>query len=142
MIQSSIETRTKHPSKNINSKKFSFAQSFKPLYCFIRMFGFMPFSIVHDSNGGIQTARVTMVDFLWFIISNGVYMMSAFHNVTLFIRRSSIVGIPVLLANCTTSIVILRKLFDCLSIALDMCNRFKIVGILKKINTFDEKVSN
>lgn len=139
MVQSSLEKNKKFHANIVDSKKLSFAHSFKPIYCFSRIFGFMPFSIVHDRNGKIQTARVTVLDFLWFLISNGIYLMSAFHHV-IFNQQSPIVDTSIVLVNCTRSLTLIRKLFDCLCIAMDMCNRFKIVEILKKINTFDDKV--
>lgn len=139
-MQSSVDMLSGTTSKNVNSKKLTFAYSFKPIYYFSRIFGFMPFSVVHDSTGAIQLARVRTVDFLWFIISIGIYVSSAIHLVV-SIDQTPIPDKSIILVNCTRSIVVIRKLLSCLSIILDMSNRSKIVDILKKISSFDERVS-
>lgn len=141
MTQSSFDKHQRATLKSIDSKKLTFAHSFQPIYYFLRIFGFMPFSIVHDLNGAIKTARVRTIDFLWFIISMAVYLLSAFHFL-ISNQHLHTAGTSILLANCTRSILTISKLFHCLCIGIDMCNRFKIVGILKKINSFDEKVSS
>lgn len=121
-----------------NSKRLTFAHSFKPIYIWSRLFGFMPFTIVFDSDGAIRTAQMRVIDILWLIVSIGIYLLSASHFIIYTGRK------PVISATLTQgarSIVVFRKLFNCLCIGIDMCNRVKLVDILKKINTFDEKVS-
>lgn len=126
--------------KNIDSKRLTFAHSFKPIYIFSRIFGFMPFTIVLDSSGAIQTARVSVFDSMWFIIFIGTYLFSTLYFVT-YVRGKQVASTFATLAYATRTIVVFRKLFNCMCITTDMCNRFKLVEILKKIGTFDEKVS-
>lgn len=122
------------------SKTLTFAHSFKPVHILSRIFGFMPFTIVFDSEGGIQSAQFRVVDFVWLIISIGIYLLSAYHFTT-YTGRKAIFITTATLTQGARAIVIFRKLFNCLCIGVDACNRFKLVGILKKIHTFDEKVS-
>ena len=122
------------------SKKLTFAYSFKPIYIFSRIFGFMPFTITFDSNGAIQTARIRMIDFIWFIISIGIHLISSIHFIMLYCHQP-IPETSTTLAYGTQSIVVFRKLFNCLCIGIDMYNRHKLVEILRKINIFDENVS-
>lgn len=126
--------------RNSNSKNLTFAHSFKPIYILSRIFGFMPFTIAYDSNGAIQTARITVIDFVWFTISVGVYILSTI-NFIAFIRHAQIPKAYVTLAYATRSIIIFRKIFYIVCIITDMFNRFKLVEILKKISNFDEKVT-
>lgn len=126
--------------KNTNSERLTFTHSFKPIYILSRIFGFMPFTIVYDSNGAIQTAQIKVIDFFWFIISIVIYLLSTLYFIT-YVRRKQIPDSFATLAYATRTIVIFRKLFYCVCISTDMCNRFKLVEILKKINIFDERVS-
>lgn len=123
-----------------NSKKLTFVHSFKPVYILCRIFGFMPFTIAYDANGAIRTARIGVIDFIWFIISIGMYLSSALYFV-IYVRRLPIPNKRATLVYGTRFIVLFRKLFNCLCIVIDMCNRFKLVKILKNINIFDDKVS-
>lgn len=125
--------------KTSNSRRLNFVHSFKPIYILSRIFGFMPFTIAYNSDGGIQRARITVIDFIWFTISIGVYIFSTL-NFIAFIMRTQVPHSYITLAYATRSIIIMRKLFYIVCIAADMCNRFKLVEILKKIGHFDEKV--
>lgn len=139
MVQFPVDTRSEATSKKLN-----FAHSFQPIYILSRIFGLMPFTIVFDSNDKIQTARVKVIDLIWFTIAIGIYLCSITHfplagqHIFLYIL---VPDSTLTLAFGTKSIVIFRRLFNCLSIGMEMCNRFKLIEILKNINTFDEKVS-
>lgn len=131
----------KMTKNNIKSKKPTFVHSFKPIYILCRIFGFMPFTIVFDSNGAIQTAQIRVIDFIWFIISIGIYLATAFYFV-MYVRQHPIPNKRVTLVYGTRLIVLFRKLFNCLCVTVDMCNRFKLVKIFKRINSFDDKVES
>lgn len=124
----------------IASKKHNFAYSFNPVYYFSRIFGFMPFSIAFDSNGTIRSAQVKVIDILWSLISISFNFFYAI-QFAIFFGFEEILNQSFTLANSTKSIIVSRKLCNCLSIGIDMCNRFKLVGILKNVNTVDKKVN-
>lgn len=120
-------------------KNFDFAYCFRPVYYFSRIFGFMPFTIVYNSNGAIQGPKIRVFDILWFILSIFLYILSTFmpfRHINYPINTSFvlIVGDFLLLK--------LSLIFSILNVVMDMCNRFKLVDILKNVNSFDEKVSN
>ena len=140
MEQSSINTHSEVASKTTNAKKINLAYSLKPIYYFSRVFGSLPFSIVFDSNGGIQTARVKLFDILWFLISIGLNLYFTIQYAT-FAGNENMVKLSPILVHSAKLIIPLRKLCNCLIIGFDMCNRFKLIEILKNINNFDEKVS-
>lgn len=51
------------------SGKNNFAYTIRPICYISRIVGLFPFTIIHDLNGDVQEARVTLLDFLWFKIS-------------------------------------------------------------------------
>lgn len=128
--------------KNVNqenrSKNLNFADSFRPIYYFSRVFGLMPYSIIYDSNGDVQEPKVRTLDVLWFVISMCIYILMA---VILYQEMN--------ISNLNTSVYILllgefvllmlTLIFGAQVIGMDMCNRFRIIDILKKINTFDKE---
>lgn len=104
-------------NQNTDSRKLTFAHSLKPIYVLSRIFGFMPFTIVFDSNGAVQTARIKAIDFIWFMASIGIYMSSSIHFMTYSLRRP----IPtrrLTLSHGTRAIVIFRKCLNCLNIGI------------------------
>lgn len=136
------QTSSETPLTVLNAKKNNFFYSFRPIYYFSRAFGFMPFSIVCDSNGGIQGPVVRSVDIFWFIFWILLYLFSAvlsfksaqYPQNTDHTESGILIGADYF-------ILISGLIFGALIIVMDMCNRFKLVGILKNIKTFDEEAS-
>lgn len=134
MAQSSI------PSENTAKvKKFDFVYCFRPVYYFSRMFGYMPFTIIFDSNGSIKGSKIRVLDISWFILSVFLYILSTFmhfRNIE-YPKNTSFV-----LIGGDFLLLKLSLLFSILNVVMDMCNRFKLVDILKNFNSFDEKVGH
>lgn len=125
----------------VNSRKFNFFYSFRPIYYFARTFGFMPFTLVFNSNGSIQGPNVRIFDILWFIIAIAIYILSAIvvlQNTELAEIGSNIES--AILKNTDFVLLVFMLFFGALIIVMDMYNRFKIFTIIKSINTFDEEV--
>lgn len=125
-----------------NSGKFNYLYSFRPIYYFSRAFGFMPFSIISDTNGTIQGPAIRSFDIFWFIVWILLYFSSAFVSFRngQFPKNSNTTE-SVILIGADYVILTSGLIFGALIIIMDMCNRFKLVGILKNINTFDEEAS-
>lgn len=118
-----------------------FLNSFEPIYYFSRIIGLLPFKIICNLNGDIEMPRVSMLDRIWFISSILLCLLVAFcvtqpisHDITL--SRSQIV-----LISSDQWRLVLCLIFCAIVIVMDMCNRFKLVTIFKKITIFDRKVS-
>lgn len=136
--QSSFENQLTVP----NSKKRNFFHSFRPIYYFSRSFGFMPFSIVCNSNGTIQGPTIRSFDMFWFTFSIFLYLSSAFlsfKNAQFLLNSNSTES--VILIGADYFILLSGLIFGAIIIVMDMCNRFKLVGILKNIKIFDEEAS-
>lgn len=73
------DRRSRTPSKAADPMELNSGHSFTFIYYFSRVFGFMPFTIVYDSDGKIQAARIRTIDILWFMITIGLYLSSALH---------------------------------------------------------------
>lgn len=126
-------------SKKNPSKKYNFIYGLLPVYFFSRAIGLLPFSIVCNSNGKVQCARVRAFDFIWFIFSIGIYIfMAAFIYQSMEIPKDPnesvilIIGDNLLLISGFVSGVIF--------ILIDMFNRNRLVGILKNLTVFDDEV--
>lgn len=139
MVHPSNDDRSKSVEKDPNLSNMNSAYSYRPIYYFSRIFGLMPFSIIYSSDGRAQKPRVSVFDGLWFVISICIYILMAvisYKNIILPTNSNSsylmILGDYVLL--------ILGLFIGALTIGMDMCNRFKIVDILKMFDTFDNKV--
>lgn len=123
------------------SKNFNFMYSFRPIYYFSRAYGFLPFTIIYSSRGTIHGIEVQTFDILWFGISIIMNSILAFmiSNDTELLQDSK--GGSIILVGGDYLAHIFSMVFLVLSIGTDMCIRYKLVDILKKINNFDEKVS-
>lgn len=123
------------------AKKVNFMYSFRPIYYFSRAYGFLPFTIVYNSRGAIHGHEVETLDILWFGISISVNLMLAFliSKDTEFLQDSK--DGSIILVGGDYLAHIFTMIFDTILIGMDMCIRYKLVDVLKKIHNFDEKVS-
>lgn len=129
--------------KNSHSRRFNFSSSMMPAYFFSRAFGLLPFSIVRDSRGEAQAARVYLLDFLWFFISMLIYFLLTIYvyfdveslgpSQTISESYILIVGEPAL--------IIFGMIYGAMVIVMDMLNRNRLVDVLKKFTDFDKEVN-
>lgn len=141
MAQASAADQTRATINSEKLQKFDFMYSFRPLYYISRIFGYMPFSIVCDSNDSIKGPKIRLFDSIWFIIAMSVYISSAImilQNVEYPEIQSNIV--MTVLKSSDHLVLAFMLIFGAVIIVMDMLNRFKLVDILKDINTFDEEV--
>lgn len=140
-VQFSLDHRPEAAIKMRLSKNLNFMYSFRPVYYFNRVYGFLPFTITYNSRGKIHGLNVETFDILWFGISIIINLILAFTiSKDTEILQDSEDGSIILVGGDYLSHM-LSMIFDTLLIGTDMCIRYKLVNILKKINTFDEKVS-
>lgn len=138
--QTSTKERIESIENEVKVKDLNFADSFRPLYCYSRIFGLMPFSIVSDSNGEPQVPRVGVFNILWFIISIFLYLSMAYYSyIDMHVPRDSSFPYAFILAGFIMQIF--RLIFGALMIVIDMCKRYKLVDILKNFNIFNKEVS-
>lgn len=141
LVQSSIDHQPTVAKKMTNSKKIDFAYSFRPIYYVSRAYGLMPFTITYNSRGQIYGPEVRLFDILWFIIAifaNLSYMFMTSKD-TLYLQdpkeKSNI------LIGGDYFLEVFSIMYIITLIGTNMCIRSKFVGIIRKISTFDEEVS-
>lgn len=125
--------------ENANLKKSNFTYGLQPIYYFSRIFGYMPFKLVLNSNGLIKSARIRLFDTLWTVFSIGIHLFATFHFLLTAGCTTENFEKSVILANGTKALVIVRRLFNCLCLAMEICQRVRFVETLKELNLFDEK---
>lgn len=121
------------------SKKANFSCSVRPIYYFSRAFGLCPFTLVYDSNGDIQEARVTTLDIIWFLISTILYLFMAFFCYA-NMHRPQDTGESQILLIGDYAHLIFGLINGAIMVSLDMFNRHKFIDFIKKIITFDKEV--
>lgn len=128
-------------NKHVRLKQTMFA-GFRPLFCFSRITGLMPFSIVCNSNGEVQSCKVKVVDVVWFVISICVCILLAIWNSYCLYSNISHHSPAMIVLNATGPILsILCFTFSALFYAINMWNRQKFLGILQNLERFDKEVS-
>lgn len=138
MAQSSAPVQINVAIRTAKVNKLDFAYTFRPVYYFSRICGFLPFTIVYNSDGSIQGPKVRVFDITWFILSISLYVLPAFmhfRNID-YLKNQSFI-----LIDGDFLLLKLGLVFCILVIVMDMCNRFRLVLILKNVKSFDEKVS-
>lgn len=122
-------------------KKVTFADSMRPFYYFLRLFGLLPFSITYDLNGQPHASRVSVLDVLWFTISTLLYS-----TITYLVFRS--ITIPQETATASYILILgddllllANMFFGILFVGIDMFNRYELVNTLKEFDMFDTAVS-
>lgn len=127
-------------SVNDDRNKRNFAYSFRPIYYFSRVFGLMPFLVKYDSKGQPEMPRVGILDSLWFVTTICVYLSMAYISY----QQMSLPqdpNAPTVLVFSEYLLQILGLVYGALIIAMDLCNRFKFVDILKQLMIFDTEAS-
>lgn len=120
----------------------NFLYTFRPIYYVSRVFGLMPYTIVYDTNGDAVKPKKTACDCLWFVISILVYTALAYliyqeKTVPSYDKSTSM--LILMLGDRILSI--LSLIFGAQLIIMDMCNRYKLIDILKNVTIFDKEVS-
>lgn len=133
MVQNSVN------EKSVKSE-LNFAYSFRPIYYFSRVFGLMPFSVKYDSNGQPQMPRVGILDSLWFVTTICVYLSMAYISYQQMTLPQD-PNAPKVLVFSEYLLQILGLVYGALIIGMDLCNRFKLVDVLKQLTTFDKEAS-
>lgn len=123
------------------SKNFNFMHSFRPIYYYSRVCGLMPFTITYNSRGLIHGLKVETMDILWFGISILLNLTLAFLISKDTENLQEIKNGSIILMGGGYLLQISSMIFDAVFIVIDMSVRYKLVNILRKINIFDEKVS-
>lgn len=138
-VRSPIDAQFSNVPRKNTSRQIDFWDSFKPIYYFSRCFGLMPFSIRCDSNGEIQEPKVNRIDGLWFLFTIAVFFSSSYisHQYISGLNSNTPLNVSNIL-NCFH--LTLTLIFGALMIAMDMCNRFKLVKLWKNYTIFDEEV--
>lgn len=123
------------------SEKLNFMYSFRPIYNYSRVCGFMPFTITYKSCGSIHGLKVETFDMLWFGVSILINVTLAFMISidTEYLHETK--NGSIILMGGDYLLQISSMIFDAVFICTDLCIRYKLVDILRKINIFDEKVS-
>lgn len=128
-------------SENENPlRKLNFSVVFRPIYYFLRVFGFMPFTIVYDSKGAVQKHSITVFDVVWLLISLFVYLY-AIHSTIIWYDSENSPDMSAFLLWVGKIFYILEIVFCIIGILMDLCNRYKLINILQSFEMFDEEVS-
>lgn len=128
--------------KKVRSKSDNFAFSVRPIYFFSRACGLLPFSINQNSSGEIQEPKISLFDAVWFGISVCAYSAMAYifyHNLRLT-QDPNTKSYFLVLGDYMLYISVL--IYGIVARAMDMCNRFKLIDILKKFSMFDKEVKS
>lgn len=125
---------------NVASKrKFNFEHAFRPIYHFSRLAGLWPFSIIHDSNGTIQRARIGPFNIMWSILIICLNLVSLLDTYRDLRAQQGKNTIRIYVAAFTV-FQFGSFLFTTIRISLDLINRKRLIGILRAFNTFDSEV--
>lgn len=142
MEQSNVESQCESAPIKKRSKDSNFAYVFRPVHYTSRIVGLLPFSFVYESNGEIKDSKIRIFDWFWFIMCISVYTLiiySGLAHINLSkgpLDNTFIVylGSDLNVITCFCSTVI--------NIVYQMCNRSKLVEILKSFTMFDKEVLN
>lgn len=142
MAQTSQNGSKKSIKRLVRSDENMFS-SFRPIFCFSRIFGSMPFSIVCNSNGEVQSCEVKVVDYVWFVISIGIYLRLMIFNYSLWNLYADYQREGTIFVLFVGNFILqwLGFIFGVLSFAINSWNRYMFLDFLKMFEHFDKEVS-
>lgn len=148
MAQSSNVELVSHKKRAHRSNRLNFVTSLWPFYIFSRSLGLLPFSVKFDANGEIKKARVSAFDFLWFGLAISIYLSLTLFFFEFFTSLHGAINHKIL-RNTSYILYFGDSIFNLYGLAygamvilMDMCNRHRLVDILKGFNTFEKEVSS
>lgn len=119
--------------------ELNFAYTFRPIYYFSRIFGLMPFTITYYPNGQVKGTKIGLFDAVWLGISIFAYFSAAYYTY-LLMKVAKIPDVSPVFFYMSFTIQITRLFSGGVIVGLDLCNRNKLINILKKISSFDRTV--
>lgn len=134
-----FEMATLATENHIQVKKFNLKHAIQPVYYFSRFTGQWPFSIVHDSNGKIQRARVGFFEILWSTLVICLNLTVSLDSYERFKAEQE--KQPIRIRFIVEDMLDMSSvLFITIGIVLGAINGSRLVNILKKLNAYDSKV--
>lgn len=122
---------------NVPLKKIE--HNFHAVYYFSRVFGLWPFTIVRNSNGSIQKARVRPIDGFWFWISFCSYSIAIYSTCVSMTEMKMEKGKSFVFFLYNVYQIVYLFFGSCV-IILDLLNLKRLISILKKFSKFDTEV--
>lgn len=110
-------------------QKLNFTNAFRPIYYFSRVFGYMPFKFIYDSNGEVQKPRFTAPDILWFLVTFCALLLELNGN-RIWNDENTLRNFSNMFTLSTKCYYILETIFCTIALWMDLCNRFKFVDIM------------
>lgn len=141
MAQSSNVELVSHKKRAHRSHRLNFVTSLWPFYLFSRSLGLLPFSVKFDANGEIKKARVSVFDLLWFGLAISFYLSLAFFYFGSFNEQQISTSTSYILFLGDSLFNLNGLLYGVVIIIMDMCNRHKLVDILKRLSFFEKEAS-
>lgn len=140
LIQVSEPPLAFYDAKKQSKRVENYFDCIKPVYVASRIFGFLPFTINHDSRGEVMKASISVFDAVWLIVSitanlTGIYYVLSHSLKQLFAIKES----PILFDICR-AIAVSGFVLTIISICLDMINRNRLIEIIKDFTKFDKQV--
>lgn len=138
MVKTSANNENSPIENEIPVKRINFLYIFRPIYYFSRISGLMPFSITYGANGEVQRPKITILDGIWFVISIFVNSLQVYLTLrVMFVKQTS----PTFVMILGNTFLLMTTIYGVGAVAMDMCNRFKFIEILKSLAIFDNQVS-
>lgn len=134
-----VQSPSNDRSKNDNPPgKLNWSFAFRPIYYFLRVYGFMPFTIVYDSIGEAQKTKVTLRDILWFLVSLCVYLL-AFKGNSNWEETHTVLNVTPVIKFGGNILFGAETVFSIIGIIMDHYNKLKLIHMLQKFDQFDKK---
>lgn len=124
------------PLKESGIKITNFGSVFRPLHYLSRISGIAPFSIVTNSNGDVQKPKIHIHDGLLFLTMICIYGLFSIHSY----NRFNLSGKSYLLYLCAYLFETFTFAYGILMVIMNVCNRFKLIEMLKTYIRFDKEV--
>lgn len=136
LIESSLTNFNKEKPTKMN-----FGSVFRPLYYLSRIWGMAPFSITTNSNGEVQKPKIHLFDGLWFLITICVYLFFTNYAWNAFqTSRGNLDKETWILILSARLLAIFAFVYGILMVIINVCNRFKLITMVKMFNRFDKEV--
>lgn len=129
-------------SKKDGTKSMNFGSVFRPFYYLSRIWGLTPYSITENSNGDVRKPKIYIHDSLWFMISICLYSLFFESSLIKFkISKDHLKKETWILILFARLMELFTYAYGISTIILNVCNRFKLIDMIKMYVCFDREVT-
>lgn len=120
--------------------QINFSYTFRQLYCLLRIFGVIPFSVKRNESGDVIGYHVGIFNFVLIILSLLINILSTYYSISMWSDSvsSEIIKLAIIY---NIMFLVFRQSSRSIDAIWNLCYRKRFIRLLQNFDKFDREVS-